>query len=554
MRPRRATPARLSTGSLLVGLALAVLMATALPAGAAGTRLRLRAVPALEGVRFNLDGRTVVTRADGTVTIRTVSGRHHIAVLPPRALPAGMKLKFAGWLDHSPRPGRVVSLHPGNDRAEVGFVVSYPVRVRVVDPHGEAVPFSAIKRITIASSVGERFKVSPGGPPRAFAANRVVRDQNGLASVPIRYSAHSVRMGGSNVVYSGSQDFYVTPSASWRIKALLFPLTVKVRDALFGFPIGSAVRLTLPNGSSRELPLGGGNVATVADLPRGEYKLVAKGLGFGLSSPLALSKAQTAKLLLLSWVDIAAVLLFAVLFVFGLPLLGRRIVRGSGRRPLSWRRGQGVGPLLVIALLSGVWLAAAAPAARASPGSPPAPSPAASSPAGPAAPVRLLAHYYIWFDQSSWGRAKKDYPVFGRYSSDDVIVMRQQVALARRAGLDGFLISRKHTPTLDFRLEAIDGVAAAGRFKLGIVFQGLDFHRRPLPITEVRTSCRYFVRHYANDPCSTCSGSRDHLVRVLGLHAEADRLGDQGVPAPAPYLGLREAAGDLRGGGGPVRR
>src|SRR5687767_3245771 len=33
-------------------------------------------------------------------------------------------------------------------------------------------------------------------------------------------------------------------------------------------------------------------------------------------------------------------------------------------------------------------------------------------------PIPLLAYYYIWFDVSSWDRAKTDYPLLGRYSSD----------------------------------------------------------------------------------------------------------------------------------------
>ena len=30
----------------------------------------------------------------------------------------------------------------------------------------------------------------------------------------------------------------------------------------------------------------------------------------------------------------------------------------------------------------------------------------------------MFAYYYIWFNVSSWERAKSDYPTLGRYSSD----------------------------------------------------------------------------------------------------------------------------------------
>ena len=115
-------------------------------------------------------------------------------------------------------------------------------------------------------------------------------------------------------------------------------------------------------------------------------------------------------------------------------------------------------------------------------------------------PIPVLAYYYIWFNPTSWNRAKSDYPLVGRYSSDDVAVMREQVALAKRSGLTGFIVSWKDTPVLNRRLAALGKVAAAADFKLGIVFEGRDFHGNPLPITEVRRSFRYLATHYAADP------------------------------------------------------
>jgi hypothetical protein len=37
----------------------------------------------------------------------------------------------------------------------------------------------------------------------------------------------------------------------------------------------------------------------------------------------------------------------------------------------------------------------------------------------PQDPIPNLAYYYIWYTESSWDRAKSDYPQLGRYSSDD---------------------------------------------------------------------------------------------------------------------------------------
>jgi hypothetical protein len=115
-------------------------------------------------------------------------------------------------------------------------------------------------------------------------------------------------------------------------------------------------------------------------------------------------------------------------------------------------------------------------------------------------PVPVLAYYYIWYHPSSWGRAKTDYPLAGRYSSDDTRVMRQHIRWARQAGLTGFIVSWKSTPVLDARLARLAHIARAQHFKLAVIYQGLDFHRNPLPVARVRSDLRRFARIYRHDP------------------------------------------------------
>src|SRR5947209_464329 len=54
-------------------------------------------------------------------------------------------------------------------------------------------------------------------------------------------------------------------------------------------------------------------------------------------------------------------------------------------------------------------------------------------------PIPVFAYYYIWFDPQSWDRAKIDYPLLGRYSSDDRSVMVQHIKWAKNAGITGFI-------------------------------------------------------------------------------------------------------------------
>ena len=114
-------------------------------------------------------------------------------------------------------------------------------------------------------------------------------------------------------------------------------------------------------------------------------------------------------------------------------------------------------------------------------------------------PTPVLAYYYIWFTPNSWSRAKADLPVLGRYSSDDETVMRRHVTWAKRAGIDGFLVSWKSTPTLDERLARLIRIADGQNFKLGIVYEGLDFEHNPLPIDTVEHDLTRLAAVYAQD-------------------------------------------------------
>jgi hypothetical protein len=112
-------------------------------------------------------------------------------------------------------------------------------------------------------------------------------------------------------------------------------------------------------------------------------------------------------------------------------------------------------------------------------------------------PIPTLAYYYIWFDSTSWDRAKTDYPQLGRYSSDDRAVMRQHILWAKAAGIDGFIVSWKSTDVLNRRLEQLIEVAEEENFKLVIIYQGLDFSRNPLPVDRIASDLDVFIQRFA---------------------------------------------------------
>lgn len=125
---------------------------------------------------------------------------------------------------------------------------------------------------------------------------------------------------------------------------------------------------------------------------------------------------------------------------------------------------------------------------------------AAPPPAGETPRPPLLAYYYQWFTPGSWDRAKTDLPLAGTYSSDDEKVIDRQITEARSAGIDGFIVGWKHGTVNDRRLRLLVDAAEARNFKLAMIYQSLDFYRRPLPVARVAADFRYFRDHFADSP------------------------------------------------------
>lgn len=180
---------------------------------------------------------------------------------------------------------------------------------------------------------------------------------------------------------------------------------------------------------------------------------------------------------------------------------------GRRRRPPSRLRHRaalaGTTALLVLAtLVAAPWLTGTDAA--------PAPPRAAGPPAAAALPARnvslqhdgrpvpVFAYFYQWFTPASWRRAKIDLPLAGRYGSDDAHVLRDQVQVARQAGIDGFLTSWKHTESLDRRLDLLVRIAGSESLDLGVVYEALDFSRRPLPVATVQRDMGYLAQRWGD--------------------------------------------------------
>jgi hypothetical protein len=118
----------------------------------------------------------------------------------------------------------------------------------------------------------------------------------------------------------------------------------------------------------------------------------------------------------------------------------------------------------------------------------------------PATTPPVLAYYYIWFSPESWNRAKLDLPLLGPYDSGDETVIRQHVRWAKASGIDGFIVSWKHTDVLSGRLATLVRVAGEEDFKLQIIYEALDFWRHPLPVNRIASDLDWFAETYGDNP------------------------------------------------------
>jgi hypothetical protein len=319
-----------------VAAAAALAAALAAPAAAAPARrlqshtLVIEVVPAMAGVAFTLDGRGFRSGPDGVASI-TADGvatrRLTVAVPPPRP---GLRFRFQRWTGGSGEefnPSRTVRMGGRVTRLVAAFTQEALVRWSFVDNRGDPVASAMVASVELKDDSGGRYR-QPGDGAHWLPAIQPVRDNSGrVRSRPVDYSVEEVLVDGANAVFRAQQRFRPAPNATWAINLRFYQMQIRAEDAVFGFPAGSAVQLRSPDGQVRRLELDGRSRASSGRLARGDYQLKVEGPGISWWAPVSLSRDQQVELVFLSWLDLSAAALLAVLVLVGLPLLGGRLRR-----------------------------------------------------------------------------------------------------------------------------------------------------------------------------------------------------------------------------------
>ncbi len=289
----------------------------------APVELTIAATPPLAGLQFTLNGTRFETGADGVARILVDrAGEYQLIVLSYQSPDPDQQATFRRWDPEDFEPERTLHIQSATNLA-VGHDLRQLVRFGFIDPVSGPVDPARITSLTVRASNGTNFTFD-GGEPQWLMANRVVRRLTGLEAVDLTYSIQNVMIDGANVVNRGQQSFAVLPAETWQIELLLFSARFTTRDLLFGFPLGSGIRLTYPDGSEREFAFDGERQLVVGSLARGAYLARIVGApGIVIPTPIALSRNQEVRLLAISYPTLAVFLLLPVLVAVQLILIGR---------------------------------------------------------------------------------------------------------------------------------------------------------------------------------------------------------------------------------------
>ena len=471
---------------LAAGIILTLMVPAAATAGSAPT-VEVATMPSLAGLRFELDGKVYVTDRRGRTVVPGIEGHHYSGRQLRFALARRIRLLAAP----APHGGeyRLERWYGGGDRPLTAAIDLYQrVRFRFEDRTGRPIDLSLVDELVTKRIDGAMITLLPKrlAEPVLLQASRVVPLNGALVSKDLLYRVQRVGIGGTNAVNRAQQAFLPAETRTSTVRLLFYSTRFQARDALFGFPIGGGIRLQYPDGHVEEHPFGPDGELVLPALARGEYRVGVDAPGFVPVTPISITRDQVATLKVLSYLDVAVLTLGTAILALGLLLARRPRLR---RRLFSLELSAGTRRLLfpgaALALVACAFWTAEARAA--------APSPTAE-------PIPTLAYYYIWFNPSSWRRAKRDLPVLGRYSSDERMVMRRHVRWAKTAGIGGFIVSWKSTPALDRRLKRLSAIAEREHFKLALIYQGLDFERRPLAPERVAADLERFAAGVGRQP------------------------------------------------------
>ncbi len=305
--------------------------------------ITVRTVPPLPGLALAFDGMPLATNAAGeaSVTEQHNFGLHTLALVRRKIAAGDRRYRFSRWTgERDPaqafRPALSGLSMRRNYTIAVGFTVLCPVTPRFVTQGGVAVSSSRVETVALRSSTGTHVALSPHGTTW-LACVRPVDSGSVLLDRTVTYAVQSVMISGANVAKTGQQRLYPGRTAHPDLVTYFYNLTITAHDAMFGNRTGAVARVTLPDHSVRQVPLGPLHSVTLDNLPQGYYRVsLAAGHAIVSTQGFSLSRTATVNLTVVSMADLALIGGAGVLAFLCLPLLSRER-RSRLRHALRYR-------------------------------------------------------------------------------------------------------------------------------------------------------------------------------------------------------------------------
>jgi hypothetical protein len=322
----------------LVALLVAVVVPAVLagPAEAAPKEhlLQITSIPPIPGAQFALDGRPLVTDAQGVarVLVPPSSAPHRVELRTPTVTGPDSTSRFVRWhgqddVEHGYTPvlDGVRIDHRLTLRA--AFEQTRSLRFSFVDQAHHPVDVSRISSITLRSDTNRTQRFSGGDAVELVAVHPGSGDGPPVAK-DATYSLQSVTIDGTNVVNVGEQRFRPRgDDPVLQVVVLLRSVHLQVKDRLFGRPVPTTVRVVYPDGSTHDLPTDAGGGLVLQNMARGTYTVSALGQAYAIEQKLALSRSQFTDIAVVTYLDLAVVISIALVALLALAWVGVRRTR-----------------------------------------------------------------------------------------------------------------------------------------------------------------------------------------------------------------------------------
>ena len=292
------------------------------------TGVLVETIPPIPGVRVELDGIVATTDDDGRIVFpdaETKQAGRRVQVLDTELLSDDGQTRY-----------RFLRTYGRSSPIRLAWNTDQKVSFEFETVNGVSIGPDELTSLHLKSSVGAILDDVPMNEPVWLHGSRVVTRRTGPEESAILWSVDRVMVGDSNVVNRSQTRFEPLVTPHVQVPVLFFDAHFTTRDAFFGFPAGTALLLTHPDGRETRHPFVDGEL-TLTALPRGEYVTVVEGPGLHLERPVALTRNQDVELKLFSWLDVGLVGLVLVTFLTVPLLIGtrrRRRLRAGNRDDL----------------------------------------------------------------------------------------------------------------------------------------------------------------------------------------------------------------------------